>query len=466
MAENPVTGEPEWMGLGRLLAEEIRTRRKAAGLSHPRLAERVGYTRQYVSLAERPKKGLPSASLVQGIDEALDAGGALVALRDQADAARKACRPGASASTVVDEVTTMGSGPGTSSDRAEVRNAKRRELITSAAAITFGDSLDEPVGQILAVADEPQVPARVRAGDVQQLRSAWETLRADIAARGGGAVRHQAVAALRWATALLGSSSTPAVRQELAVMTAKVADTAAWATFDAGRHEPARQLSLLGLHAARESGDLGMRACVASGLARREIYRGNWAGGLELTQLAFTAGDALTPNAVVDLHTVNALACARKRDTAQCRRHMGAATDAYRPDSASNDPFWLNFTSAQLERDLAFARYDLVVGGAVGENTAERVALIEGITSAFRQYPADWVLFKAIIAARLATLFCLEGEQHVAHQRVEDAIALAGQVRSARLADDLRVLLRVLRPGGSADEYARDLRQRLSAVLT
>ncbi|MGH4015063.1 MAG: hypothetical protein ACRDSL_14315, partial [Pseudonocardiaceae bacterium] len=78
----------------------------------------------------------------------------------------------------------------------------------------------------------------------------------------------------------------------------------------------------------------------------------------------------------------------------------------------------------------------------------------------------DRVLGKALIAARLATLFCLEGERHSADQVTEDAIALAGQVRSARLADDLRVLLRVLRPGGSADEYARDLRQRLSTVLT
>ncbi|MGH7511274.1 MAG: helix-turn-helix domain-containing protein, partial [Gemmatimonadales bacterium] len=61
MAENQSTGEPEGMRLTRLLAEEIRKRRKTAGLSHPQLAERIGYTRQYVSLAERPKKGLASA---------------------------------------------------------------------------------------------------------------------------------------------------------------------------------------------------------------------------------------------------------------------------------------------------------------------------------------------------------------------------------------------------------------------
>jgi hypothetical protein len=47
----------------------------------------------------------------------------------------------------------------------------------------------------------------------------------------------------------------------------------------------------------------------------------------------------------------------------------------------------------------------------------------------------------------------------------ETTITLAAQVRSARLADDLRVLLRMPPTGDSADEYARALRQRLSTEL-
>ena len=62
------------------LAEEIRRRRRAAGLSHGQLAARTGYTRQYVSLAERPHKGTPSLDLVRALDRALAADGALVAL--------------------------------------------------------------------------------------------------------------------------------------------------------------------------------------------------------------------------------------------------------------------------------------------------------------------------------------------------------------------------------------------------
>jgi transcriptional regulator with XRE-family HTH domain len=66
------------------LAREIRERRLAAGLSQPQLAKLIGYTRQYVSLAERHGHNLPSSELVNAIDEALAADGALTALRRQA----------------------------------------------------------------------------------------------------------------------------------------------------------------------------------------------------------------------------------------------------------------------------------------------------------------------------------------------------------------------------------------------
>ena len=105
------TGDDQWFPLAQQLAAEIRNRRKAAELSQPRLAAQIGYTRQYVSLAERPKRGLPSAELVQAIDDALDAGGVLVALRHQADVARKACRPGTSPGNVAGEAETTGPGP-------------------------------------------------------------------------------------------------------------------------------------------------------------------------------------------------------------------------------------------------------------------------------------------------------------------------------------------------------------------
>jgi transcriptional regulator with XRE-family HTH domain len=454
------------LSLGQRLAEEIRKWRKAAGLSEPVLAALIGYTRQYVSLAERPKRGLPSAQLVKAIDDALGAGGSLVALRQQAYAERKACRSGANDATA--SAGAAGRGPHTSAEPAEVENMNRRELVASAAAIAFGVGLDQPVGRIIAAADEPQVPSRVRAGDVRHLRDAVEMLGAWERHAGGAVVRPPALAALRSATAMLDASCTPAVRLDLEAAVALLADLAGWVTFDCGRHESARQLFLLGLHAAHESGDPGVRAFVVCGLARQEIHTGNWAGGLELTQLASTATDAFTTNATAMLHTVRAFGYARKGDAAQCRRCIGAATDTYQPDSIANDPSWIRyFTPAQLEGDLANALCDLVVGGTdVPDQAAHRIALIERLFTAFQQYPPDRARSKAITATRLATLLYLEGEQRIGHQMADDAISLAGQIRSARLAAHFRVLMRTVPPGhGDDHDHGLDLRHRLSTVL-
>jgi hypothetical protein len=90
-AEDTADGE-DVAPAARRLAEEIRRRRKAAEFSHARLAAKIGYSRQYVSLAERPRKGLPSADLVRALDLALSADSALIALREEAEAARRARR--------------------------------------------------------------------------------------------------------------------------------------------------------------------------------------------------------------------------------------------------------------------------------------------------------------------------------------------------------------------------------------
>ncbi|MDU0294297.1 helix-turn-helix transcriptional regulator [Saccharothrix longispora] len=77
--EHPDPTEPA----GVRLAREIRRRRTAAGLSQPQLAQKIGYTRQYVSLAERADHNLPSMEIVKALDHALHAEDALTALREQ-----------------------------------------------------------------------------------------------------------------------------------------------------------------------------------------------------------------------------------------------------------------------------------------------------------------------------------------------------------------------------------------------
>jgi transcriptional regulator with XRE-family HTH domain len=71
-------------GFAAELAAEIRRLRGEAKLSQKELAAEVGYTRQYVSLAERTGGNLPSQELVRALDARLNANGRLLALREQA----------------------------------------------------------------------------------------------------------------------------------------------------------------------------------------------------------------------------------------------------------------------------------------------------------------------------------------------------------------------------------------------
>ncbi|MGB3437624.1 MAG: transcriptional regulator [Actinophytocola sp.] len=94
MTGDGATADDQPASAAELLAHEIRRLRNAAGLSQPQLAEAVGYTRQYVSLAERAGKNLPSRDLVSALDKALQAGGALLKLREQAKVDQLAWRRG------------------------------------------------------------------------------------------------------------------------------------------------------------------------------------------------------------------------------------------------------------------------------------------------------------------------------------------------------------------------------------
>ncbi|WP_168211393.1 helix-turn-helix domain-containing protein [Actinosynnema sp. ALI-1.44] len=86
------------------LASEIRRLRRKSGLSQVDLAAAAGYTRQYVSQAEIPRRNLPSLDLIRTLDDVLTAEGQLVALREDALVERQGRR------VVLRKQQTAGSG--------------------------------------------------------------------------------------------------------------------------------------------------------------------------------------------------------------------------------------------------------------------------------------------------------------------------------------------------------------------
>lgn len=75
---------------GRLRAE-LRSRRRAAGLSQGELADRIRYSREYLNKVESGAK-FPPETLVAAVDRELSADGVLTGLRDRAWKARRAHR--------------------------------------------------------------------------------------------------------------------------------------------------------------------------------------------------------------------------------------------------------------------------------------------------------------------------------------------------------------------------------------
>ena len=143
----------------RALADEIRRRRRSRGLSHAQLAQMTGYTRQYISLAERHAGNLPSAELVRAIDNKLEANGQLIGLRAAAKAQQSLVRRGAFGTNSAAGHATTGREvvPGSRAQRSQedwlaVRNApgvRGREL-TELAAWLYPQAQRAPGGHVLA----------------------------------------------------------------------------------------------------------------------------------------------------------------------------------------------------------------------------------------------------------------------------------------------------------------------------
>lgn len=124
---------------------QIRRRRGERGLSRAELAALTGYSRSYIGQLEQPSRGIPARRVIEAVDEALAAGGALIRLRDAAKAAR---------------AERMGRGPDPETE------SRRRigNLLDQRSSDHELDHLDRLAAELIARADAldpPDVTARV-----------------------------------------------------------------------------------------------------------------------------------------------------------------------------------------------------------------------------------------------------------------------------------------------------------------
>lgn len=417
------------------LAREIRRLRVHAKLSQARLANVIGYTPAYVSLAERPGKGLPSATLVRAIDAALDANGDLIALGDQAREEQRAMR----------EVVT---------------NSANSAVAWGLSRLSMADpGLDMDPAQYLdhTVAPTP-VPQQLGWIDVENVRLAVRAAAAAENMFGGGLSCESALAQLRWAGKLLGVRATNDVRRAMVEAIGNLSSVAAFSAFDIADYVATDRCFRFALWCASESESWALRANTLAEMARKAAYLGHYDDALSLIEFAQGRADRVTATTRAMLWTV------RAQLLALIGRHADAMADVERADEyfhhsdPAKDPPWISYYTF-AEHQGSTGKALLPVARAERRAELARSRLGEAIDAHGEEFPRS----RAFSQVRLATLEMSVGDPAEAARIGRDALEQACGLRSRRLTKELDVLAETARAHtGQADvaDLYRDLTRR------
>lgn len=297
-----------------LLYKEVRRLREDAELSQPELARRVGYTRQYVSMAERPNKNLPSLELVTALDNALNAGGALLSLRAQAKAERHRRRQEVAGKAVSPEV-----------------GVDRRAFMGVAAGTLLG----------VTTGFHAELPSRAGDADCRRLLSRTARLRRLDNYVGGLDTYHLYASELKSTIDYVRNvNSTPTVRTKLVGVIAEQAQLAGWAAFDAGMHTEAQAHYRDSLEAAKEANDAALTGNALAFLAYQEVSTTGPNVGLAEASFAAAEKDS-TPRVRALLLERQAWTYAVAGDHRSTEKALEGAKAALRMPSGRPEPDWV-----------------------------------------------------------------------------------------------------------------------------
>lgn len=382
--------------------EALRRLRTARGVSQATVARRAGVSTGHLSRVEAGDR-LPSPAVLNGYEQALG-----IRLR----------------------AAGAGDTLGTDEDAEQMR---RRAFIADVAAIAAGGPLGEPITRALATLDAVDIPARVGMSDVAQVEQA-ETMFTTWDLRfGGGLAREMAGTQLRWATRLLDAPMSDSVRLRLHSAVGSLAERAAWSSFDAGRHEPARSLFKVAVYAATEADDADLRAHILSDIATQHLYLRDPTGCLKVIRMA-EGDDRVSPGVRFVLHGVKARAFGVLGDTDACARQIGMAEDAYAAVTLESTPTWMRafLVDAHVHSVTGQAAYLLALAhGRFSDDAHTR------LTRAIAGFDAGRARAVALCATRLATLHLHAGHLPEGAAAARTALHAVPGLRSARIARDL-----------------------------
>lgn len=412
--EGEASGEPDRRpsSIADDLAREIQRLRKAAGMSQRVLASKIGYSRQYVTMTEWEDATLPSSELVAAIDRALDANGALVTLRAQADSDRRVRRHAVGRSSAATDE------PGKSL-AANVFSPFNLESV--------------PVGYI---PDSPCVE-RVARSDVERVKEAARHAANAENLHGGGSANITASQQLYALVPLVRGMAPPDTRRALFEAVGNLSGVAAFAAFDIADFATAEQHSRFALWCADSAGSWELRASTLADMARMTAYTNGVDDALSLTELAQVRSDRLSATTRAMLSALRAQFLAALGRTDEVLNEVARSDDYFADSVPGEDAPWMCYYD---EAENLSSTGKALMPVALARNQMDLAAprICQAVRRQGRNYPRS----RAFSLTRLATLTMRIGDPQEAVEFGLRAVAQSKELDSQRIRDELRVLTR------------------------
>ncbi|MFD5824792.1 hypothetical protein [Lentzea sp. NPDC060358] len=280
----------------------------------------------------------------------------------------------------------------------------------------------------------PPHSARIGMSDVEQLESQTRSLRSVDYQHGGGACRDAVVVRIYWAQQLLAAEASDVVRARLLSAVADLHNLAGWTSFDSGQVGAAYHHFDRALDFARHDEDLTTNIVYRRG--RVHLHHG--APG---DALAYFQRGAFAPLAASIMFANEAWAYARQDRADEALRALGKATDSFAAADLAHVPDWARFHD---ETDL------VAMTGIVHTELGDTRAAVPALCSAIEAFEPSMARSRTFCLIALATCHFLDGDADEGRAVGEQAVAAAQELRSERVWDRMRPLVRAAASRGIA----------------
>ncbi|MFD9701237.1 helix-turn-helix domain-containing protein [Lentzea sp. NPDC059081] len=292
----------------------------------------------------------------------------------------------------------------------------RRNFVHTVVAITLGANTFPGLDRLTWLHpehDNPAIPQRIGANDVQAITDATAMFRNSDHKHGGGLLRAAAKEHLRHVLRLKDVRCTDQVRASLQLAVAEIAMTAAWMSYDVEEHDDARRLWLFALNQARTVQDprtADLAVDVYLDMAHQALHLDEYGEALKLVQLARMVADShdypISDSTRSYLSTNMAWCRGAQGQADACRREMDSAQQSYLNADLTAAPTWAShLVPAEIAAQRGHALF--LLSHTDRANAAEA---IEHLHTAVSGYGTTYTRSRALNLPGLATCYFYAGD--------------------------------------------------------